>query len=50
MFKLNDFLQKTLLPQTVDEYLEPHNLARFILQIAELLDMQPLIEKYSNPG
>jgi len=39
-----------LLPQSVDEYVEPNNLARFIIRIVEALDLQPLIEKYSNLG
>lgn len=49
-FKENDRLQKTLLPQSVDEYVEPDDLSRFIVDIVNTLDLQPLTEKYSNLG
>jgi len=50
MFKENDRHQQSLLPQSIDEYVGPNELPRFIVTMVKALDIQPLVEKYSNLG
>ena len=50
MFKENDRKQQTLLPQSIDEYVGPNDLPRFIVRIVGALNLKILIEKYSNLG